>query len=72
MFNSASLSDSENDDSVMVGDCQRRVCISIRGLVRWSVGWSVGRSGGWSVILLSKSVKNGFLPLDFYVLDEET
>ena len=39
----------------------RCVRISIRGLVRRSVGRSVGPLVGWSVMLLSKSMKNGFL-----------
>ena len=38
-----------------------RLRISIRGLVRWSVGRLVGRLVGWSVMLLSKSMKNGLL-----------
>ena len=39
----------------------RCVRISIRGLVRQLVGPSVGRSVGWSVMLLSKLMKNGLL-----------
>ena len=39
----------------------RCVRISIRGLVRQLVGWSVGWSVGPSVMLSSKSMKNGLL-----------
>ncbi len=40
-----------------IGTVFRCVRISIKGLVRRSVGWLVG----WSVMLSSKSMKNGLL-----------